>query len=291
MPRRSAMRGDERGRSGPRPAGGAGEADRGERLARHLRRRCGGAARSRARRRRRRGGLRNADRAAVPDRVRVRAQLPSSPREPTTVGEPEAAQGSVVAADVAASPPERDGGAAAHRGFENGEPAGRVHEGVCGGHPFGHAVGEPLDANAWLAGEARRDALVELAVVPAQADDSASRDPRRGRSHRSGHVADAPASSGDEHDRSTCRAGRARAGRSAASSGVRNSGRREAVHAVDLGRGPGDAAYLRNRLGMGDEVHVDAGACPVVECGEIGDRRADRDRPGARRGAGGRAPR
>ena len=49
------------------------------------------------------------------------------------------------------------------------------------------------------------------------------------------------------------------------------------MHAHDLRRGTCDAPYLRDRLGVRDEMCVHPGARPVVERGEVGDRGADRD--------------
>ena len=95
--------GHEGGRSGPRPAGGAGEQRARRASCAALRCRFGGAPRLRARRRRPRGGVRNADRAAVVDRVLVRAPPELSSRAGDG-RESEAAEGSVVAADVTRVP-------------------------------------------------------------------------------------------------------------------------------------------------------------------------------------------
>ena len=108
-----------------------------------------------------------------------------------------------------------------------------------------------------------------------------TRSTREGGLNSSGHVADAPAPSGDEHDRSLLRQVECPPG----IAGVPwhpelRPG--EAVHAMDLGCGAGDSPDLRDGLGVGDEMDVDAGTRPVVERREIGDRCADRDLQPAR---------
>ena len=152
-----------------------------------------------------------------------------------------------------------------------------------GGHPLGHAVGEGLDAHARLACEARGDPRAQSLVVPAEADDLRHAIQRERDLDRTRDIADAPAAARDEHDRRRPAAARAPAARPRRP-WARELRPREAVHAVDLGRGPGDAPHLRDRLGVGDEMDVDPGTRPVVERREVGDRRDDRDRqPAGRR--------
>ena len=94
--------------------------------------------------------------------------------------------------------------------------------------------------------------------------------------HGTDDIADAPAAPGDEDDRSPV----GQAEGLARLAGVhRNPEFRpaEAMDAVDLGGRAGDPPYLRYRLRMRDEVHVDAGAGPVVERREVGDGGAHRN--------------
>ena len=102
---------DERGRSGPRPAGGTGEHERGERLARHS-----GAASVALRGREHEGGGRGEvceTRIGPPWSIECSFErLPELASRAGDGRESEAAEGSVVAADVTASPAERDRGAA-----------------------------------------------------------------------------------------------------------------------------------------------------------------------------------
>ena len=126
--------------------------------------------------------------------------------------------------------------------------------------------------------EARRDTPVQLGVVPAEADDL--RDAIDGESR----PATAPATSPTPQpppETSTippsCGRSEARAGHRLRVQRNPELGAGEAMHAVDLGRRAGDSADFRDRLGVRDEMDVDAGAGPVVESREIGDRRTDRD--------------
>ena len=173
------------------------------------------------------GGRREVREARIrPPRALERAleRAPELAARRHDLGEPEAAQRRVVATDVPASPPERDGRAAAHERLEHGQPAGRVNEHVLAAIQSGMRSVKPSTRTRGSLAKRPDDALPQRLVVPAQADDPRHALHRQGLLDRTDHVADAPASAGDEHDPPA--RGRPSSPRAlSAGIGTRNSGR------------------------------------------------------------------
>ena len=191
--------------------------------------------------------------------------------------DPVTPEGRVVRADVAAAPAVRDRRAAADVRLEHRQPAGRVDERVGRGEPLAHLLGEADQPNAVLVGDSgaraaraaprfdRRGTRRRSTVEGERRVDRARRDRRRpSRRRRRARPCRRPA-------------GRAPRAPRRGSHGLANSGRVSPCTTWTSRVGTCDLAHLLDRLGMGDEVQVDAGRGPVVHHRQVGDRGHDGD--------------
>ena len=125
-------------------------------------------------------------------------------------------------------------------GLQARDAPGRVHEHVGGRQQVGHPVGEPVDAHAWLLGEALAQLLLQLLVAAGQADDAADLRDLDELGDGSGDVANAPAAAGDDDHPAVLGQARAR-GAPRWGSAVRGTPPRSAAGPAARCRGPQSA--------------------------------------------------
>ena len=148
-----------------------------------------------------------------------------------------------------------------------------MHEHVGGGEPIGHPVGESLEPHPGLAREALGEALTQVVLAPAEADHGCAGD-LDGLLGGPLEIADSPASPRDDHDRPLGRQTKIAPRLPLIARDV-EALVGETANAKDAraGRDPED---LLGRLGVGDQVQVDAGVGPEPQRSEVGDRGDDR---------------
>ena len=119
---------------------------------------------------------------------------------PAVVAHPERGDRLCVPACMSGRRAKGDDRFAADERLEAGDAGRRVDDGIGGRHQLVHVVREAEDARARLAGEILRQALANLLVQAADADDVRALELQR-RAYRAFELADSPAASGDDDHR------------------------------------------------------------------------------------------